>query len=63
MPPRDTHTPVRQIRMTDEMWAALGEATGPRGRSELINRLVARWLGYPGVRVPKRPQREREVET
>lgn len=52
----ELHTPVRSIRMDEERWARLGGEAGPRGRSALINDLVAWYLREPGAKQPKRPE-------
>ena len=53
----ELHTPVRSVRMEDELWDDLGDVVGPRNRAAVINDLVRWYLRKPGAKAPKRPER------
>ncbi len=50
-------TPLRSIRMEDELWAALDAAAKANGydRSSLVRQLVRWYLAVPGAPLPPRP--------
>lgn len=50
-------TPLRSIRMEDELWRALEDAATANGtdRSSLVRQLVRWYLTVPGAQLPPRP--------
>lgn len=50
-------TPLRSIRMEDDLWGALDAAATANGfdRSSLVRQLVRWYLGVPGAQLPPRP--------
>jgi len=50
---KDTHTTNRPIRISDEDWNDLGEAT--ENRSQVIRDLIAWYLRRPKAKLPTRP--------
>lgn len=52
-------TPLRSIRMEDDLWSALDDAAKSTGfdRSSLVRQIVRWYLGVPGAQLPQRPER------
>lgn len=50
-------TPLRSIRMEDELWGALEDAANANGtdRSSLVRQLVRWYLSVPGAQLPPKP--------
>lgn len=55
--PNKPATPNRAVRIDDETWTALGEATEAAGtdRSAVLRELARWWLRRPGAKLPARP--------
>lgn len=49
------HTPLRQLRIPDDEWEALGEAVGDRNRTRLVRTFIRWYLRWPGNKQPDRP--------
>lgn len=51
-------TPLRSIRMEDDLWSALDDAAKATGfdRSSLVRQIVRWYLGVPGAQLPQRPE-------
>lgn len=51
-------TPLRSIRMEDDLWRALDNAATANGfdRSSLVRQLVRWYLGVPDAQLPQRPR-------
>jgi hypothetical protein len=57
--PNQPKTPQRAIRLDDELWDGLGESGD---RTAVIRDLVRWYLGLPGARRPRRPDRSAETD-
>lgn len=51
-------TPLRSIRMEDDLWSGLDSAATDNGfdRSSLVRQLVRWYLGVPEAQLPQRPK-------
>ncbi len=54
--PNQPKTPMRTIRLTDELWHAFGEATDDRAAT--IRAFVEWFMRVPGTKLPRRPSEE-----
>ncbi|MER5356098.1 hypothetical protein ABT093_37980 [Kitasatospora sp. NPDC002551] len=54
--PNVEKTPRQTIRVEKELWAAAGQAVGPRNRGAVIRDFL-RWLTYETDEAPVRPPR------
>jgi hypothetical protein len=60
MPEKSSHTPPRQVRVSDDDWADLQEAAKLVGseRAPIIRGLIRWYLRRPGAELPTRPNLE-----
>lgn len=52
---KENHTPLRPVRVEDELWAAFGRLVGERKRSQVIRDFIRWYVGERGVKAPERP--------
>lgn len=50
-----SHTPLRPVRMDDELWETFGDAAGDRQRSEVVRNFLRWYVGEDDARQPRRP--------
>lgn len=55
MPPPETHTTPKQIRIPDEDWVKLEQVAGRRHRAAVVIQLIRWYNREPGAKLPKRP--------
>ena len=55
--PRTGVTPLKRVRVPDELWNDLGEQATALGtnRSAVIIAFIRWWLGKDGAKLPERP--------
>lgn len=55
--PNQPKTPLRNIRLDDDLWLRLGEVAAEQGtdRSAIVRSLVAWFVREPGAKPPHRP--------
>ncbi|MEV8638923.1 helix-turn-helix transcriptional regulator [Streptosporangium sp. NPDC051023] len=51
----DNRTPLRPIRVEDELWIEFGRLAGERKRSTVIRDFIRWYIGAPGAKLPARP--------
>lgn len=50
----EKHTPLRQLRIPDDEWKALGVLVGDRERTKAVRELIRWKLRWPGEKTPER---------
>lgn len=51
----DVHTPVRSVRIDQDVWDDLEGKVGKGRRATIINELLRWYLRKPGAKLPQRP--------
>jgi len=61
--PNQPKTPMRTIRVDDDLWDAFGQATGAAGadRSYVLRELMAWYARETGAKLPRRPDRSSDA--
>lgn len=59
----EPHTPIRSIRIPEELWDGLAAVYGKRQRAVIINDLTSYLLRRPGVKMPPRAPLPQDVTT
>ncbi|GES27863.1 hypothetical protein AB0G60_02925 [Streptomyces angustmyceticus] len=55
------HTPLRQLRIPDEEWKALGAYVGDRERTRVVREFIRWYLHWPGAKAPDPPRAKEPV--
>ncbi|MFF4417036.1 hypothetical protein ACFYY8_31330 [Streptosporangium sp. NPDC001559] len=55
----DNRTPLRPIRVEEELWIEFGRLAGERKRSTVIRDFIRWYIGAPGAKLPARPGEEK----
>ena len=61
-PRRKGKTPLRTVRVDDDLWLPFGDAVEGQGepdRSAVLRQFIAWYLREPGAKMPKRPDQDR----
>ncbi|WP_327066834.1 hypothetical protein [Kitasatospora sp. NBC_01302] len=51
------HTPLRQLRIPEDEWTALGRLVGDRNRTATIREFIRWYARMPGAKALHRPDR------
>lgn len=55
------HTPLRQLRIPDDEWQALGAYVGDRERTRVVREFIRWYLRWPGATQPEPPRAKEAV--